>query len=122
MANAKYLGLLVRDLKTNEERFQIVDTDLMPAFMSIDHKEFLKCIPTMIRKYVAIDRSLTNLEVYHFTNWSIQFPKLSKLKQDRSKLEVAIWALPDADAAHNLYAEYKAFKSNSNSKMLYEKV
>jgi hypothetical protein len=121
MANTKYLGYLVRDLKTNEERFQIVDMDHMPPLM-MPPKQFHSCIPTMMRKYVEMDRTLTSMEIIHFTNWTIGFTNMSKLKQSRSKLEVTVWGLPDAQAADELYALYRATKEQNSAKMIYEKI
>ena len=107
MVNTKYLGFLVVDKKTTEKRFHVVDMDNMPPLLQ-PPAEMLKVVPTMIRKYVEMDRNLVGWELVHFTNWVLAFTRMSPLKRQRSKLDVTIWALPDQESASQLYAEWRA--------------
>ena len=106
MVNTKYLGFLVVDKKTTEQRFHVVDMDNVPPLMQ-PPEEMLKVVPTMIRKYVEMDHNLVGWELVHFTNWVLAFARMSPLKRQRSKLDVTIWGLPDQESAKQLYANYR---------------
>lgn len=116
----QFVTFFVQDRKTAESRLQVIDMQHSPAFIQVP-KDLLSSVPVMIRKYVSMDRDLTNWEIYHFTNWMMNFPRLSELKRKHSKLYVGIWSFDTTQEVVDFANELQRLQKKSGASQLYRK-
>lgn len=116
----QFVAFYVQDRKTAESRLQVVDMQHSPAFIQVPD-DLLSSVPVMIRKYVSMDRQLTDWEIYHFTNWMMNFPRLSELKRKHSKLYVGIWSFDTTQEVVDFVNELQRVQKKSGASQLYQK-
>lgn len=71
--SAKFLFCFAYDHQTGESRMQVMENTAVVIPLGNETSQF------MLKKYIALNRDLTPLEMFHFTNWCISHKSDSKV-------------------------------------------
>jgi hypothetical protein len=100
-----YVAIVAQDSSTNDVKMVIQQLD-KPLFnakgIAPDN-----VIISMLRNYIARDNDLTPNEMWHFLNWSVSFQNLRTNTQRKSKLNIQLFSLENAEAVQDFQSRFQ---------------